>query len=329
MSHLTALVPGQGSQFVGMGRFLVDEFPIAKPVFEEASDAIRIDMKKLCFDGPESDLALTHNTQPAILTVSRAVWKVLQSESQFQVRFTAGHSVGEYGALVMSEVIDFATAIKAVRLRGELMQSAVPVGVGGMAAVMGMTDPQVIELCQICLQKIKEVSGQSASLSPANFNSPGQVVISGHLSAIEFLRTNIKSEIFPESLRKAKLIPLNVSAPFHCDLMKPAEEKMGAHLKTINFKNTDHGVLQNFTARLETDGSLIRESLIRQISGPVKWTESVQELKRLGSTKMIECGAGKVLTGLIKKIDPEIEVLSTGTVEDLKQTLQRIQAGLA
>ena len=329
MNHLTALVPGQGSQFVGMGRFLVDEFPISKTVFEEASDAIGTDMKKLCFEGPDSDLALTHNTQPAILTVSRAIWSVLQSESQLQVRYTAGHSVGEYGALVMSDVIDFSTAIKAVRLRGELMQSAVPVGVGGMAAVMGMSDPQVTELCQICVQKIKEVSGQTVSLSPANFNSPGQVVISGHLSAIEFLRSNIKSEMFPEALRKAKLIPLNVSAPFHCDLMKPAEEKMGAYLKTVTFRNTGRGLLQNFTARLETDGSLIRDHLIRQISGPVKWTESIQELKRLGSTKMIECGAGKVLSGLIKKIDPEVEVLSTGTTEDLKQTLQRIQAGLA
>ncbi len=326
MNQFTALVPGQGSQFVGMGRFLIDEFPLAKTVFEEASDAIRTDMKRLCFDGPESDLALTHNTQPAILTVSRAIWRVLQSEAHVQAKYTAGHSVGEYGALVMSEIIDFSTAVKAVRLRGELMQSAVPVGVGGMAAVLGMEDSHVIELCAVCCQKIKEISGQVVTLSAANFNSPGQVVISGHLSAIDYLKMNIKTDLFPEHLRKAKLIPLNVSAPFHCDLMSPAEAKMSEHLKTIQFKNTNVGVLQNITARLETDGSLIRENLIRQISGAVRWTDSIRELKRLGSTKMIECGAGKVLSGLIKKIDSEIEVLLTGTAEDLKQTLSRLQS---
>lgn len=323
MQKTTLLIPGQGSQFVGMGQFLLSEFPKTKQVFEEASDAAGRDMQKLCFEGPDSDLALTHNTQPAIITVAYALWTVLQAESNLIPAFTAGHSVGEYGAMVISKVISFAEAIKAVRLRGELMQAAVPVGVGGMAAVLGVADAQVAELCEMTLQKMN--SSQKLVLSPANFNSPGQVVISGHLSAIEFLKSNIKTELFPESLRKTKLIPLNVSAPFHCSLMKPAELKMADYLRQLTFKNATYGVLQNYNARLETDEACLKENLILQISGAVRWTESVQELKKSGSMRMIECGAGKVLSGLIKKIDPEIEVLPTGTLEDLKTTLQRLQ----
>ena len=319
--------PGQGSQFVGMGEFLIQEFPQSKKVFEEASDAIGVDVKKLCFTGPETDLALTHNTQPAILTVAAAVFEVLRTETQLDFKYTAGHSVGEYGALSFSEVISFSESIRSVRLRGQLMQSSVPVGVGGMAAVLGLADEQVSELCRVTLKTIFEASSQKLILSPANLNAPGQVVISGHLSALEFLKTNLKTEMFPEALRKAKLIPLNVSAPFHCELMKIAEEKMADHLKSVQFKNAGKAVVQNITARGETDSFLIKENLIKQVSGAVRWTDSVLELKKLGTTQMIECGAGKVLTGLIKKIDPALEVLWTGTLDDLKNTIARIQQG--
>lgn len=324
MSHTAVLVPGQGSQYVGMGQFLIEEFAYTKQVFEEASDAIGINMQKLCFEGPESELVLTHNTQPAILTVAYALSRVLQSESQMRFQYTAGHSVGEYGALFLAEVMTFADAVKSVRLRGQLMQSAVPVGVGGMAAVMGLTDQLVTEMCQTCIQLMRKESTQSFELAPANFNSPGQVVISGHLSAIEFLKNNLKSDFFPETMRKAKLIPLNVSAPFHCALMKPAEEKMADYLKNIVFKNARFAVVQNYNAHLETDADLIKTNLVKQISGAVKWTDSMMLLKKNGVTRAIECGAGKVLTGLMKKIDPDFEVLQTGTFEDLKNTLQKL-----
>lgn len=208
------IFPGQGSQHPGMGKYLYDQFKIAQLVFEESSDALRKDMKKLCFEGSDQDLALTENTQPALVTVSTATWKCLREETGVAPIAFAGHSVGEYSALVAAGAIGFQDAVRAVKLRGQEMQKAVPVGEGGMCAVMGLQESQVLELCKVTVEKLREETQAEAVLSPANFNAPGQVVISGHLNAIQFLRDKIKTEIYPEELRKTKLIPLNVSAPF-------------------------------------------------------------------------------------------------------------------
>lgn len=323
---VSILFPGQGSQFPGMGKFLYENFRVSQLVFEEASDAIQLDLKKLCFEGSEQDLALTENTQPAILTVSVATWKALNSEVDFKPTFMAGHSVGEYPALVVAGAIQFSDAIKGVQLRGRSMQQAVPVGVGGMCAVLGLDDDSVRVLCELAVQEFQAQTQMKAILSPANFNAPGQVVISGHQKCLEFLKEKIKSEIFPEGLRKAKLIPLNVSAPFHCDLMLPAEEIMGTYLKNIPWTDASTPIVQNVVAEPLLKAESLRLNLVQQVSRSVRWTESVRKMVMSGSTHFIECGAGKVLAGLGKKIQPEIPVLGTGQFEDFRSTLAQLQS---
>lgn len=311
---MTLLFPGQGSQQPGMGRFLFENFKIAKETYQEASEALSQDMAKLCFNGSEADLALTENTQPALLVTSTATQRVLRSEFHPKIAAAAGHSIGEYAALVAANVIDFAPAMKAVRTRGQAMQSAVPVGQGGMVATLGLEPEQAQFLCDYVVKN----SG-AGPLSPANFNSPGQIVLSGSMKAIEWLKANFKPEIFPEPPRRAKLIPLNVSAPFHCEMMLPAEEKMREVLTGMTFRHPEFKIVQNFTAQVEGNPEALRENLIRQVSGPVRWTESMLTLKSLGHTQCIECGAGKVVQGLLKKIDGEaFSVLSTNSLEDLK-----------
>lgn len=311
---MTLLFPGQGSQQPGMGRFLFDNFKAAKETFEEASEALSQDMKKLCFDGSEADLALTENTQPALLAVSTATQRVLKSEYNIKVAASAGHSIGEYAALVAANVIDFAPAMKAVRTRGQAMQSAVPVGQGGMIATLGLEPDQAKFLCEYVVKE----SG-FGPLSPANFNSPGQIVLSGSMKAIDWLKTNFKPEIFPEPPRRAKLIPLNVSAPFHCEMMLPAEQKMREVLTAMEFRAPAFKIVQNFTANFESTPEKLRENLIRQVSAPVRWTESMELLKAQNLTKCVECGVGKVVAGLLKKIDGEaFTVLNTNSLEDLK-----------
>jgi [acyl-carrier-protein] S-malonyltransferase len=210
--------PGQGSQFSGMGRFLYDEFTAVHPIFEEASDALHVDLKKLCFEGRDADLALTENTQPCLLLVSSATHRVLADEFGFAPKMMAGHSIGEYAAVVAAASLGFADAIRAVRRRGQAMQSAVPVGVGGMTAVMGLNAEQILKLC-----KWAETESGDGPIEPANINAPGQIVISGKKSALDWLQANFKPEVFPDFPR-VKFIPLKVSAPFHCSLMKPAQE---------------------------------------------------------------------------------------------------------
>lgn len=311
---MTLLFPGQGSQQPGMGRFLFDNFTIAKHSFEEASEALAQDMKKLCFEGSDEDLALTENTQPALLLVSTVTQRVLKSEFNFKVSASAGHSIGEYAALVAANAIDFAPALKAVRTRGLAMQSAVPVGQGGMIAALGLEPHQAQYLCDYVVKH----SGEGP-LSPANFNSPGQIVLSGSLKAIEWGRANFKADFFTNPPKRMKLIPLNVSAPFHCEMMLPAERKMREVLTAMEFRTPEFGIVQNFTARMETKPEQLRENLIRQVSAPVRWTESMELLKTQNSTNCIECGTGKVLSGLLKKIDEQaFTVLSTNSLEDLK-----------
>lgn len=309
------LFPGQGSQSPGMGKFLYENFQIAKERFEEASDAIKIDFKKLCFEGSEADLALTHNTQPCLLLVSTATQQVLRSQFGVKVSMSAGHSIGEYASVVASGTIPFADAIRAVRIRGEAMQSAVPVGQGGMVAVMGLEPDQVVTLCKWAVEKSK-----IGPLSPANFNSPGQIVISGSQKTIDWLKVNFKAEeVFAEAPKRAKLIPLQVSAPFHCEMMKPAEDKMREVLSDINFKDAEFPILQNFTAQFHTKSNELRENLIRQVSAPVLWMQSMELAKSKGFTKCIESGAGKVVAGLLKKIDGEaFQVFNTNSLEDIE-----------
>lgn len=319
----TLAFPGQGSQQPGMGRFLFENFKIAQETFEEGSEALNTDMKKLCFEGSETDLALTENTQPALLLVSTATQKVLRQEFGVKVAAAAGHSIGEYAAMVAADVIRFDEAMRAVRTRGQAMQSAVPVGKGGMVAVLGLEPDQVETLCQYVVKN----SG-AGPLSAANFNSPGQIVISGSQDAIHWLKDNFKPEaIFTEAPKRAKLIPLSVSAPFHCEMMKPAEEKMRAVLTAMNFNKAVFPIIQNFHAQIETDGTVLRENLIRQVSAPVRWTQSMETLKTMGHAHVIECGAGKVLQGLLKKIDGDFfKVFTTTSLEDIKNIEEFLKA---
>lgn len=311
------IFPGQGSQAPGMGKFLFDEFTVARNTFEEASDALSINLKKLCFEGSEADLALTENTQPALLTTSVATARVIKATLGLKAQTTAGHSIGEYSSFVEGNVFNFSDAVRAVRSRGQYMQSAVPVGEGGMTAVLGLDEAQAHFLCQWT-----EKNSGFKPVNPANFNCDGQIVISGSLKALNWLKDNFKSEIFAQNglpePRRAKLIPLAVSAPFHCDLMKPAEEKMRAFLNGIQFQNSSLPIFQNFHAQAETDALILKENLIKQVSGSVKWTQSLLAMKKAGSTRFIECGHGSVLKGLLKKIDPEFEVFSTQNLDDLK-----------
>lgn len=307
------LFPGQGSQQVGMGKFLCEEFKIARDIFEEASDAISLDMKKLCFDYDESTLALTENTQPALLTVSAATFAVLNSIIELRATAVAGHSVGEYAALVAAKTMKVTEAVRMVRLRGQYMQSAVPVGEGAMVACLGLSPDEADQLCAW----VEAESGVSP-LEPANYNSPDQIVLSGLAQAIEWLR----KEFTPEKLgwnKKVRLIPLKVSAPFHCSLMKPAEEKMSIELQSVDFKDAQIPVVQNFTAQMHSKALELRENITRQISGSVRWIQSMELILESHPKAFIEAGCGKVLTGLMKKIDTQnTPLFNVNSIDDIK-----------
>lgn len=306
--------PGQGSQSPGMGTFLYQEFQVVRDIFELASDSINVDIKKLCFTGSIQELALTENTQPALLTVSVATTRVIQEITGLTPSITAGHSVGEYASLVLGNVFSFRDAIKAVQLRGQAMQNAVPEGHGGMVAVLGLTEEQVEYLCTWACQQ----SGYSP-LSAANYNCDGQIVISGDQKILSWLKDHFNSEVLPGAPRRAKLIPLQVSAPFHCDMMSPAEEVMSEFFETIAFQDSTLPVIQNVTAQLEKNAQRIKNNLISQISGSVKWTQTMRELKSQNCSSIIECGHGTVLKGLFKKTDADFfKVYSTNSLEDLK-----------
>lgn len=310
-----ALFPGQGSQSIGMGKFLYDEFSVAKELFEEASDTLSLNFKKLCFEGPEADLMLTENTQPALLLVSTCAERVLAENTGIQYDSAAGHSIGEYAAVVAARSISFGDAIKAVKTRGQAMQEAVSIGEGAMLAVLGLEDEQVLELCQWA----KDNSGLNGALEPANFNSPGQVVISGHKTLADWVVSNATAEQFSPKPRRFKIIPLKVSAPFHCSLMKPAEEKMRSVLSEISFTDARFPVIQNTCAEAVTNGDELRENLIKQVSAPVQWVRCTKSLSARKVSKCIELGNGKVLQGLVKKIDSEgLTTFNLNNLEDLQ-----------
>ncbi len=268
---MVLLFPGQGSQAPKMGAYLYENFPTFKNTLAEASEAISLDLKKLIYDGTETDLALTANTQPALLSVSVGTFRVLKENTALKIEAAAGHSIGEYAALVAAGVMDFSTAMKAVRLRGEAMQSAVPVGEGGMVAVLGLEPDQVTWLCEWA-----ENESGFKPLSPANFNSPGQIVISGSMKCIDWLKINFKAELIPGSPKRAKLIPLNVSAPFHCSMMKPAQEKMNQFLSGVTFNKPLFPIIQNFNAQLVDNPTELKQNLVQQVSAPVLWTQTMK-----------------------------------------------------
>ncbi|RPI27184.1 MAG: [acyl-carrier-protein] S-malonyltransferase [Acidobacteria bacterium] len=295
--------PGQGSQYSGMGKDLAEAFPEAREVFAEADEALGFPISRLCFEGSEEQLKLTEHTQPAILTVSVAALRVLHSRGQVP-DYVAGHSLGEYSALVAARSLAFGDAVRIVRQRGRFMQEAVPVGIGAMAAVIGL-DPEV--LGSICLE-----AAQGQVVSPANINAPGQLVIAGHTEAVE------RAGKLATERGARKVVRLPVSAPFHCSLMKPAEERLAEALTPIRFSDLEIPLVNNVDARLVRTGREAREGLIRQVSSAVRWVDDVEQLVRQGVDCFVEVGPGKVLSGLIRRIARDAGVTPAGTVEEVK-----------
>ena len=297
---LALLFPGQGSQKVGMGSQLFHDFPAARSVFEQADSALGMNLSRLCFEGPEEDLRLTTNTQPAILTTSIAALQALQSEFPLAPELAAGHSLGEYSALVAAGALDFGDAVRAVRERGRLMQEACPPGLGAMAALIGLDMDVVGEVCAVA-------SADGEIVVPANLNAPGQVVVAGHATAV-------KRAVGLAKERGGRMsVELNVSAPFHCSLMKPAQEAMAPVLQGLSVMPLRFGVIANVSAQINRDPNRVVPLLLEQITAPVQWEESMRTLAGAGISNAIELGAGRVLAGLMRRISREVSVVG---VED-------------
>ncbi len=307
MSKVAYVFPGQGSQSVGMGKDLFSQFPEARAVFEAADDALGEKLSAMCFDGPEDALKRTANTQPAILTVSVAAHAVFSKRGPAPA-LLAGHSLGEYSAYVAAGAMGLFDAVRAVRARGAFMQEAVPQGVGAMAAVLGLAPEKVKEICDA-------VAGGDV-LQPANYNEPGQTVIAGHAAAVERAMPKLK-----EAGAK-RVLPLPVSAPFHCPLMAPVKARLSEVLAKVQVKAPSAPVVTNVEAAPNGDPSRIHPLLVEQVTAPVRWIECVRALKAEGVTRIVELGPGKVLSGLIKRIEPEIVCVH---VED-SQTLAKALA---
>jgi [acyl-carrier-protein] S-malonyltransferase len=308
-SSIAFLFPGQGSQTVGMGKELAEKHPIARRTFEEADEALGYKLSQLCFEGPEDQLRLTEITQPAILAASVAAWRVL-NEKGLKPGFVAGHSLGEYSAHVAAGTIPFADALRAVRKRGKYMQEAVPVGVGAMSAILGLDLDQVTAVCT--------ESAQGQVCQPANINSPEQIVISGHAAAVE-RATKLADH---RGAKRAKILP--VSAPFHCFLMQPAQDRLSADLQSLSFQKPGVPVVCNVDAALTEDAERSRDALIRQVTGSVKWDQSMRWLITRGVGLFVEVGPGKVLSGLMRQIDRSRTCLNVGDEASLQKTLEQL-----
>lgn len=304
---LAFLFPGQGSQKVGMGKSLCDAFPVAREVFAEVDAALEFGLSRLCFEGPEAELTLTANAQPAILATSVAALRVLERETPLRAEIVAGHSLGEYSALVCAGALTLADAARLVRLRGQFMQDAVPAGLGGMAAIVGLAESDVVAACQEALAG----AASSEVVAPANLNGGGQIVIAGHKAAVERACELAKK-------RGAKLAkPLAVSAPFHSALMQPAADRLSAELARVDVRDPRVPVMTNVEAAPNRDGGRVRDLLTRQVTGAVRWEESVQGLAALGVTEAIEVGHGAVLAGLVKRIQPSLRVRGAGDPDSI------------
>ncbi len=315
MSH-AFIFPGQGAQFIGMGRDLSESFTEAREVFEEIDESLGQNLTKIMFEGPEDELNLTENTQPALMAVSMAVINILKKQGRVQVHdvcsFVAGHSLGEYSALTAAGALDLADTARLLKLRGQSMQKAVPVGVGSMAAILGL------ELGDV--ESIAKEASNSELCEAANDNCTGQIVVSGHAAAVE-AAVALATE---RGAKKAVMLP--VSAPFHCTLMEPAAQTMAGALETANIRPPVVPVVSNVTAQGVTDPDEIRRLLVEQITGMVRWRESVLWMKDHGVTNMVEIGAGKVLTGLARRIDREIACESVGTPEQVEALIEKLNS---
>ena len=296
---IAVVFPGQGSQSVGMLSELLEQSDVVKATFAEASEALGYDLAALVLNGPEQELNQTHRTQPALLTASVAIYRQWLAANPDADVIMAGHSLGEYSALVCADVLSLSQAVKLVEKRGLYMQEAVPAGVGSMAAIIGLGDDEIKAACAL--------SAQGEVVAPVNYNSPGQVVIAGHKAAVDRA-----SEACKEAGAK-RALPLSVSVPSHCELMKPAAEKLAADLATLTFNTPKYDVINNVDVTAASSADAIKDALVRQLYSPVRWTETVQALVAQGITQSYEFGPGKVLTGLAKRID---KAMVCGSVND-------------
>ncbi|HUU14964.1 MAG TPA: ACP S-malonyltransferase [Terriglobia bacterium] len=314
MPKIAFIFPGQGSQYPGMGRELAESFASARRVFDEADRAAGFSLSKLCFEGPAEELQLTANTQPAILTASVAAAEVLR-EKGIRPDYVAGHSLGEYSALVAAGSLRLADAVRLVRKRGQYMQEAVPVGVGAMAAILGIEPGVVDEVCR--------EAAQGEIVSPANLNSPGQVVIAGNAAAVA------RAVELAKARGARRAMTLNVSAPFHCALMKPAEERLAKDLEQLEIPDPQVPLVNNVDAALVRSGAAVRDGLRRQVSAPVRWEESMRLLRREGVEIFVEAGPGKVLCGLLRQIDREAQSCRVEDLATLEEVLGKLGAAAA
>jgi [acyl-carrier-protein] S-malonyltransferase len=305
-ASIAFLFPGQGSQAFGMGKELFEKHPLARQTFEESDQALGMKLSRLCFEGPEEQLRFTEFTQPAILTISVATWRVL-AEQGIQPAFVAGHSLGEYSAHVAAGSLSFADAVRTVRKRGKYMQEAVPVGVGAMAAILSM-EPEKVR--QVCVD-----AAQGEVCDPANINSPEQLVISGHKAAVE------RAIALATERGAKKAVSLPVSAPFHCSLMQPAQDRLEKDLRALAFQNPTIPVICNVDAVAVTDAEAGRDALVRQVTGAVRWDESIRSLAAKGVETFVEVGPGKVLWGLMRSIDRSKTALQTSDEAALQKAL--------
>jgi [acyl-carrier-protein] S-malonyltransferase len=307
ISHLAFVFPGQGSQYVGMGKDLSAEFALARETFAEADDALGFSLSGLCFAGPEADLKLTENTQPAILTASIAALRVLEAETPLRPAFVAGHSLGEYSALVAVGALKFSDAVKVVRERGRLMQQAVPAGQGAMAVVLGLEMDAVGALCAD--------AARGEVVSPANFNGAGQVVIAGAKSAVQ------RAMALAKERGAKRVLDLPVSAPFHCQLMQPAAEGLERTLRDVAVQPFNIGVITNAEADVNRSAERVKALLIEQAVRPVRWEESVKKLVALNCQRAIEIGPGKILKGLMMRIERNMELENFEAPQDLAKVI--------
>lgn len=311
MTQIAFLFPGQGSQQPGMGRDLWEKFAVARETLEEADAALGFSISRLCFEGPAEELQLTANTQPAVLACSVAAYRVL-AQSGIMPSFVAGHSLGEHSALVAAGSIDFADALRIVRHRGQYMQEAVPVGTGGMAALLGISLEQVEELCR--------AAAEGEVVSPANINTPAQIVVAGHIGAVR----RVMERAAAAGAKRALLLP--VSAPFHCSLMRPAQQRLAPELEALRFDDLHFPLVNNADAEEVRVGADARRGLIDQICAPVLWDESIRRLRTLGVECFVEVGPGRILTGMMRQIDSGVLAVNVEDSKSLEMTLASLTA---